>query len=158
MLGDFVDSTKNGVVLKKSLYKTLCSGDKKNDIQFPGFSVINKFKSKLFTQDEIQNLFYGLSYSNKGIQFPWTNVKLIVLPYGKNLTVSDYEMFADKSNEDIIEVCNNYDGRNIFDNILNDCPEHITVFDFIFCKKGGLTSPDTDLIELSGVKKVNYTV
>jgi hypothetical protein len=39
MFLDFVDKSDNGFVLKKTLYKTLCSGDKKNDIQFPGFDL-----------------------------------------------------------------------------------------------------------------------
>ena len=33
----FRSNSGDGFVLKKTLYKTLCSGDKKNDIQFPGF-------------------------------------------------------------------------------------------------------------------------
>lgn len=33
------DKNKERLVLKKSLWPTICSGDKKNDIQFPNFDL-----------------------------------------------------------------------------------------------------------------------
>jgi len=70
-------------VLKKTLYKTLCSGDTQNDIQFPAFTVGNKYKSKGFQDSELQDLFYVVDYANKGQLIPETDIKLIVLPRGK---------------------------------------------------------------------------
>ncbi|MGE5316594.1 MAG: hypothetical protein ACM3ME_01265, partial [Chloroflexota bacterium] len=63
ILSEFVDDTVDGLVLKKSLYKTLCSGDKKNDIQFPTFSGTCKYKSKYFEKNTLQDLFYAIDYT-----------------------------------------------------------------------------------------------
>lgn len=45
MLNEFVLQTEKGFVFQKTLWPTLCSGDKKNDIQFPGFSLSGRYKS-----------------------------------------------------------------------------------------------------------------
>ncbi len=156
ILSDFVEPSENGFVLKKTLYKTLCSGDKKNDIQFPHFEIRNKYKSKAFDEEEIQNLFYAIDYTNKGKLISNTNIKIIVLPLGENLEAKDYEDFLEKRDEARILAKNaSKDETNsepLFD-FANDSDEKITSFDVIFCKKGGLTSPDSDLIELSGIEK-----
>lgn len=156
LLSGFVDATDIGIVLKKTLYKTLCSGDKKNDIQFPGFSVCNRHKSKLFQNDTLQDLFYALDYTNQGKLISGTDIKMIVLPKGDQLTASDYEEFREKKDEVKIGNKNKKDNQNIeeplFD-FFSDNEKVITSFDLIFCKKGGLSSPDKDLIELSGIEK-----
>lgn len=158
ILSDFVDSTKNGLVLKKTLYKTLCSGDKKNDIQFPAFLIKNKHKSKLFQNEEIQNLFYALDYTNKGRLISGTDIKMIILPIGKGLSANDYENFLIKKDETRILAKNKIKKEEkadepLFDFFSDDENNAITSFDLIFCKKGGLTSPDSDLIEISGIEK-----
>jgi hypothetical protein len=99
LLSEFVDNTDKGLVLKKTLYKTLCSGDKKNDIQFPNFLDSNKHKTKLFRNDTLQDLFYALNYTNQGRLILGTDIKLIVLPCGDNLTAADYEEFLKKQDE-----------------------------------------------------------
>ncbi len=156
LLSEFVDATDTGIVLKKTLYKTLCSGDKKNDIQFPAFLVSNKHKSKLFQNDTLQDLFYALDYANQGKLISGTDIKMIVLPKGDQLTASDYKEFLEKRNEAKIIAQNKKDDQNIeeplFD-FFSDNEKTITSFDLIFCKKGGLSSPDKDLIELSGIEK-----
>ena len=156
LLSEFVDVTDIGVVLKKTLYKTLCSGDKKNDIQFPAFIVSNKHKSKLFQNDTLQDLFYALDYTNQGKFISGTDIKMIVLPRGDQLVANDYEEFLEKRNEAKIIVQNRKDDQNLeeplFD-FFSDDEKTITSFDLIFCKKGGLSSPDKDLIELSGIEK-----
>jgi hypothetical protein len=43
--------------------------------------------------------------------------------------------------------------KRCFFNFALDDNKEITTFDLIFCKKGGLTSPDSDLIEISGIEK-----
>ena len=151
ILSEFVDVDEKGAVLKKTLYKTLCSGDKKNDIQFPAFTIGNKHKSKSFNNEELQDLFYAIDYTSKGRLIQGTDIKLIVLSIGENLTAIDYETFREKKYDEnrIVEANNN---DNLFDFSLNE-NENITAFDLIFCKKGGLTSPDSDLIEISGIEK-----
>lgn len=159
ILSDFVDNVANGWVLKKTLYKTLCSGDKKNDIQFPNFELGAKFKSKSFDDDSIQDLFYAIDYSKKGMLIPWTDIKIIILPNGKNLNADDYINFQIKGDEENINQAN-IDNQgdveeplfDIFDEGKND---NIISFDVVFSKKGGATSPDVDLSEISGVEKSN---
>lgn len=154
ILSEFVDDGKNGLVLKKTLYKTLCSGDKKNDIQFPGFLIESKFKSKSFDENELQDLFYALDFTNKGRLISGTDIKLIVLPRGTNLTAIDYELFIEKKDENRITEANKEKNKeDIFFDFSSDDNKNITSFDVILCKKGGLTSPDSDLIEISGIEK-----
>ncbi|MDR2074333.1 MAG: hypothetical protein LBP36_03110 [Oscillospiraceae bacterium] len=156
ILTEFVDRGPHGVALKKTLYKTLCSGDKKNDIQFPGFDINKKYKSKEFQDNELQDLFYALDYTNKGKQIQGTDIKLIVLPRGENLTVDDYETFRSKKDEDRIVDANQdtiQKSPDILFDFFYNTNRKITSFDLIFCKKGGQTSPDRDLIEISGIEK-----
>lgn len=165
MLDDFVDksSSIDGYVLKKTLYKTLCSGDSKNDIQFPSFEVSAKHKSKSFTIDEITDLFYAIDYSKNAVISPTEDIKLIVLPNGDNLTATDYEEFKKETRENLINAELIIDRNNTessekdrFFAWFDDKSEHesvVTQFDLIFSKKGGATSPDTDLLELSGISK-----
>jgi len=158
VLSEFVDNTSNGLVLKKTLYKTLCSGDKKNDIQFPLFIDTNKHKSKKFQSDSLQDLFYAIDYTSKGKLIPGTDIKLIVLPRGEHLTAKDYDDFLEKRDEAKILAKNKDSNQILVDPIFDffsDDEKNITSFDLIFCKKGGLSSPDSDLIELSGIEKSN---
>lgn len=157
MLSDFVDSSSYGLVLKKTLYKTLCSGDKKNDIQFPGFELGAKFKSKAFSDEAIQDLFYAVDYSKRGTLIPGTDIKIIILPCGENLAAEDYIAFQSKGDEEQINQANtdeqNDNGEPLFDIFEKSSNENITSFDVVFSKKGGTTSPDVDLSEISGLKK-----
>lgn len=154
ILSEFVDDSEKGQVLKKTLYKTLCSGDSKNDKQFPMFTNQNKHKAKSFSSNELQDLFYAIDYTSKGKQIAGTDIKLIVLPRGNNLLPVDYETFQIKGDENRI-VASNSDEKegDVLFNFAMDDNINITTFDLIFCKKGGLTSPDSDLVEISGVEK-----
>jgi len=81
---------------------------------------------------------------------------MIVLPKGDQLTATDYEEFLEKRNEAKIIAQNKKDDQNISEplfDFFNDNEKAITSFDLIFCKKGGLSSPPKDLIELSGIEK-----
>lgn len=156
MLGDFFENDKNEYVLKKTLYKNLCSGDKKNDMQFPGLMNSSKYKSKSFSENEAKDLFYAKEYSEKALFYiKSTDIKLIVLPRGDNLQASDYTEFLEKANEKRINSVNNKisDEDPILSPLAIQENNEITSFDFIFSKKGGLTSPDKDLIEVSGIEK-----
>jgi hypothetical protein len=156
VLSEFVDDTNHGLVLKKTLYKTLCSGDKKNDIQFPSFRDTNKYKSKTFQNETLQDLFYAIDYTGKGKVISGTDIKLIVLPRGENLTTKDYDDFLVKRDEAKVIAGNKANIKKTIDPLFDfftDDEKNITSFDLIFCKKGGLSSPDSDLIELSGIEK-----
>jgi len=161
VLSEFVENTSNGMVLKKTLYKTLCSGDKKNDIQFPLFANTNKHKAKNFQDDSLQDLFYAIDYTSKGKLISGTDIKLIVLPRGEHLLAKDYDNFLGKRDEAKILAMNKDSRQTLVDPIFNffsDEEYNITSFDLIFCKKGGLSSPDSDLIELSGIEKSNLRI
>lgn len=152
MTEEFVEQCKEGgLVLKKSLYKNLCSGDTKNDIQFPNFSLKDKNKARTFTDEEISSLFYATSYTSKGRLIYKTDIKLIVLPSGNNLTDEDYTEFQNRNNETSIVNSNEYND-SLFSFAFSENND-ITEFDLILCKKGGMTSPDSDLVEISGIEK-----
>ncbi len=141
-------------VLNKTLYKTLCSGDSKNDIQFPSFNSDNKFKSRSFSKNEIDDLFYAINYSETGlINVFGTDIKIIVLPHGENLVGQDYIDFLENRNEQHVINANINNEEPLFIGIENEDEQNITSFDFIFSKRGGLSSPDVDLLELSGIEK-----
>lgn len=156
MLADFVDPSSFGFTFKKTLYKTLCSGDSKNDIQFPAFQMKNKHKSKAFSDSQVQDLFYAIEYTSRGRLILGTDIKIIVLPRGENLTTEDYEFFQNNRDEVNLKSRNqeqSVDEEPAFDFVSGEVKENIISFDVIFCKKGGTTSPDVDLLEVSGLEK-----
>lgn len=146
----FDDKNKERLVLKKSLWPTICSGDKTNDIQFPNFDLKNRYKTRGFTESEIEDLFYGVAYAKKGKKIPGSEYKLIVLPCGNNLKAEDLKLFQEKRNESLIVSSNEYND-DLISSIL-EISSTFTSFDFIFAKNGG-TKPDTDLIEISNITR-----
>ena len=151
---EYVDGkNKERFVLKKSLWPTICSGDKKNDIQFPNFDLENRYKTRVFTESEIEDLFYGVTYAEKnGKKISDSEYKLIVLPCGDNLKAKDLKLFQEKRNEPAIVSANEYKD-DLISTILG-VSSTFTSFDFIFVKNGG-TKPDTYLIELSNIARSN---
>lgn len=153
MHNEYVDTNKEGLVLKKSRWPTICSGDKKNDIQFPNFDLENRYKTRVFTESEIEDLFYGVTYAEKnGKKISDSEYKLIVLPCGDNLQAKDLKLFQEKRNEPAIVSANEYKD-DLISSILG-VSSTFTSFDFIFVKNGG-TKPDTYLIELSNIARSN---
>ena len=67
-----------------------------------------------------------------------TDIKLIVLPRGENLTAKDYEDFQEKQNEVQIVANNASFNSSLFDFAEIEKAE-ITAFDLIFTKKGRTT-------------------
>ena len=150
MLKEYVAETKIGLVLNKNLWHTICSGDKKNDIQFPNFDLENRYKTRGFTESDIEDLFYGVPYAKKGKMISGSEYKLIVLPFGNNLKADDLKLFIEKENESSIILSNEY-----CDDLISSAlgsSSTFTSFDFIFVKNGG-TKPDTDLIEISNITR-----
>ena len=150
MLKEYVAETKIGLVLNKNLWHTICSGDKKNDIQFPNFDLENRYKTRGFTESDIEDLFYGVPYAKKGKMISGSEYKLIVLPFGNNVKADDLKLFIEKENESSIILSNEY-----CDDLISSAlgsSSTFTSFDFIFVKNGG-TKPDTDLIEISNITR-----
>lgn len=150
MLKEYVAETKRGLVLNKNLWHTICSGDKKNDIQFPNFDLENRYKTRGFTESDIEDLFYGVPYAKKGKMISGSEYKLIVLPFGNNLKADDLKLFIEKENESSIILSNEY-----CDDLISSAlgsSSTFTSFDFIFVKNGG-TKPDTDLLEISNITR-----
>ena len=150
MLDEYVAKTKGGLVLNKNLWHTICSGDKKNDIQFPNFDLENRYKTRGFTESDIEDLFYGVTYAKKGKMIPGSEYKLIVLPFGMNLNADDLKLFIEKKNESSIISSNEYSDDLISSALASNST--FTSFDFIFVNNGG-TKPDTDLIEISNITR-----
>ena len=154
MLKEYVTDTKEGLVLNKYLWHTICSGDKKNDIQFPNFDLENRYKTRAFTESEIEDLFYGVTYAAKnGKNFSDSNYKLIVLPCGDNLKAEDLKLFQEKRNEPAIVSANEYKD-DLISSILEDSST-FTFFDFIFARKERTKPDDTYLMEISNITRSN---
>lgn len=145
-----VKENKERIVLNKSLWPTICSGDETNDIQIPKFDKENRYKTRVFTESEIEDLFYVDQYAKKGKKIDDSDYKLIVLPCGDNLKVEDLILFQEKRNESAIVSANEYKDA-LISSVLEDCST-FTSFDFIFAKEGG-TKPDTYLIEISNITR-----
>lgn len=144
------DKNKERLVLKKSLWPTICSGDDKNDIQFPNFDLENRYKTRVFTESEIEDLFYGDGYAKKnGKKISDSKYKLIVLPCGDNLKAEDLKLFQEKRNEPAIVSANEYKD-DLISSILEDSST-FTSFDFIFAKKERTKADDTYLMEISNI-------
>jgi hypothetical protein len=143
-------------VLDKSIYRTLASGDKKNDIQFPGFRSDTKYKSQYFDNSQVEDLLYGLNaYQSKAQQLRGTDIILTLLPKGKNLSAEDYDSFInkrknttqlDEDNQDAVD-----ENEPLFEAFFKEKEEQVTSFDLLLVNTNGNTNKD--LIEISGVKK-----
>lgn len=143
-------------VLDKSIYRTLASGDKKNDIQFPAFRSETKYKSQYFDNSQVEDLLYGLNaYQSKARQLRGTDIILTLLPKGENLSAEDYSSFInkrknatqlDEANQDVVD-----ENEPVFEAFFHEQEERITSFDLLLVNTNGNTNKD--LIEISGIKK-----
>jgi len=166
MIDKFTKSVNHGYVFDSMLYRTLCSGDTKNDIQFPMFLHDNKYKSRVFNEEDVNNLFYGINYTenpaikpyNLGVPNSSDKIKIVVLPresadnsFVKKLTAEDYINF-NLNREDIIE--STYKSGNsdwLFSTLTEQVAENILAFDVIFVKEG--SNVDSDLLEITGIER-----
>lgn len=155
-------------VFKKLLYRNICSGDEQGDKQFPSFSNDNRYKSFYFQHEDIDNLFYGINATEKGIYLGKDLINIVLLPNGENLEASHYEKFqrivyskddSSKSSEDqleegeIVVKRNNEVVFNFLDNLdeSDDKLKNVTKFDVVFVKQG--QNSDNDLIEVSNIER-----
>lgn len=80
------------------------------------------------------------------------------MPRGINLSAADYEEFFKKRDESKLLAQNKEKNNSSYDplfDFLSDDKKNITSFDLILCNsnRGSQSSPDKDLIELSGIEK-----
>ena len=180
-LQEFIGEKQNGeIVLRKSLYKTLASPEK--NLPFPNFSASNIYKTRTFqrteTEDQILDLIYAINYSTKAAIFD-NDIKVIILPKSKYLTAEKIEEFFEpdqqksknltiqSKSEEFLEKAHNKQKKKALQVVDSNEPDELLQraleiqpkeneeikFDFIFSKAGGMTAPDVDMIELSGIKQ-----
>jgi hypothetical protein len=148
---EITNLTEKGLVPSKSIYRTLCSGNDKNDIQFPSFGLENRFKSFAFKdKEQFEDFLYTGSILNKSFRrLKFTDIDMFVYPVafkGEGISAKDYsDFFFDKKDESRLD----YDP--IFSILDNEGTKRFNRFDFIFADNGGNTT--NDLIELSGIEK-----
>lgn len=163
LLADFLEEQGGKYVLRKFLYKTLIYSTS----QSPGFNSNNIFKTKAFQNyDEVMDLFYAIDYSEKSL-INDRSIKIIILPKGRSLGVTDIEEFFERKNnrniygEDEAEEKLKKESENLqteelldklFEPVLINVGENITQFDFIFSKKNA-SGPDVDMVELSSIER-----
>lgn len=128
------------------IYRTLCSGNNKNDIQFPAFDFSNSHKSFAFKEEEqFRDFLYATTIMNKPkLWIKGSNINVYVYPVsfnGQQIDAENYEsFFFDNRAENSLFS---------FDFLSCDSNEKFTRFDFVFSDSGGNTTKD--LIEISGI-------
>jgi hypothetical protein len=143
--------TGQGLVPSKSIYRTLCSGNYKNDIQFPSFGIDNSFKSFAFkNKEQFEDfLFTGSILKKPFRRLKYTDVDMFVYPVsikGEEISAKDYDdFFFEKKDESRLE------NDPIFSILSNEGAIRFNRFDFVFADNSGNTT--TDLIELTGIEK-----
>ena len=151
----------NGYVLEKFLYKTL-GGDT------PMFDSEAKYKNRFFeSTEDVLDLVYAIDYSKKAV-IAEKNIKIVVLPRGKNLTAEHIEDFfkkkgvieneklgaAEKKIKNVNTSVSEQDYDSLFMPVTEGIAENIVQFDFVFSKKADSPStPDVDMLEISGIEK-----
>lgn len=77
MIMEFVDKkNKERLVLEKSLWPTICSGDKTNDIQFPNFAKENRYKTRVLQNQRLKISFMLINMQRMGRRFVILNMNL----------------------------------------------------------------------------------
>lgn len=134
------------------------------------------------TEDQILDLIYAINYSTKAAIFD-NDIKIIILPKSKYLTAEKIEEFFEPNQENksqknrtltarseserLLEKAHNKQQKKALKEIDLNAPDELLQralqiqpkeneeieFDFIFSKAGGMTAPDVDMIELSGIKQ-----
>jgi hypothetical protein len=147
---------KNLLVPTSFIYPTLCSGNEKNDIQFPNFNFNNSHKSFAFYGNEFLDFLYtsAIIDDKKALnkQKMWvkgTSISIYVFPatyVRQNIKAENYESFFFRNRGE----------QSLFDfDFLNDDTQQtlFTRFDFVFSDTGGNTTKN--LIEISGIERSN---
>jgi hypothetical protein len=148
----------DGTVLKKYIYKTMIPGH-----QLPEFDPENQHRIRLFSQEELMDLFYAIDMA-KTSKFRSGDVKVVVLPRGEKMSAEDVTRFMQgaQSLEKATDQEKEFRGDTIHDEeasvdqvldaALSDAPESIVEFDLVFSEADS-RGQDADLVELSGVSR-----
>ena len=148
VLNEKISRKEDGIiVVSKSIYPTLCSGENKNDIQFPGFVQGNSYKSFFFTENTFDDLLYANEI--RRCHRMWiknSNIDIYVFPYSRtqDIDAETYENFFLKRTAEASLL--SFDFLNSFE---SDISCYSIFFDFVFCEKG---QTDKYLLELSGLE------
>ncbi|MDD2286565.1 MAG: hypothetical protein PHQ11_14340, partial [Paludibacter sp.] len=83
---EVTNTSEHGFVPSKSIYRTLCSGNDKNDIQFPTFDLEKSFRSFSFrNHDQFEDFLYSGSILNKSFRrLRYTDIDMFVFPVAFN--------------------------------------------------------------------------
>jgi hypothetical protein len=146
----------SGSVLRKYIYKTMISSH-----QLPNFDPAKQNRIRLFSDDELINLFYAINMAKKA-KYRSADVKVVVLPRGEGMTAADVTRFMQgaRSLEEAEEQEGEFkaDAENekdasiddLLDSILADTTDNIVEFDLVFSEADS-RGQDADLVELAGV-------
>jgi hypothetical protein len=146
--------TEKGLVPDAYIYRTLCSGNNKNDIQYPAFDKEKAYRSFAFETEEHFNdfLYTGKILDKSFHRLHKTKVDIFVFPIaiqGKNINAAQYDTFFEKTNEDLLPSS---EEPLLF--LINDQESKgFNKFDFILSDNSGNTT--NDLIEISGIERSN---
>jgi hypothetical protein len=151
-----------GTVLKKYIYKTMASPE--SSLQIPDFRAQNQNRIRLFSEDELMDLFYAVDMA-KTSKFRSEDVKVVVLPRGEDMSAEDVTRFMQgaASIEEAAEQEREFRGDTtthdeeatvdqVLDAALSDAPGPIREFDLVFSEADS-RGQDADLVELSGVSR-----
>jgi len=155
------DNTEFGKVPSKAIYRTLCSGNDKNDIQFPKFDINNRIKSFFFKEDEFIDLLHSEDFTEKPLRrLQGTSIEFYVLPVAinenKQIEATDYDDFLKLQDEIRIKMYDkDIDEEPLF-SFFGEEQINFTKFDFIFTDASG--NSKNDLIEISGLEQSKLKV
>lgn len=156
--------TKEGLVPSKSIYRTLCSGNQKNDIQYPSFDYNAAYKSFAFKSQEqfddflytgeILNPTYKLDETSINRKLHGTNINMFIFPVaieGTQISASEYELFFKTKNEKAVAE----DIDPLFSILHDENRKRFSKFDFVLSDCSGKTP--RDLVEISGIERSNLS-
>lgn len=153
---EITNKTEFGEVPSKAIYRTLCSGNDKNDIQFPNFDINSSYKSFHFRNNEfIDFLHSGLFTKEPLRKLNGTSIEFFILPVPLNnenaFNAEMYEEFLKNQDEARIKMYSNEAESEPLFAFFDDININFTKFDFIFTDGSG--NAKNDLIEISGLEK-----
>ena len=161
-----------GRVLRKALYKTLASTIEGPSGRIVNFTTEHEYKNRVFESDEeVLDLIHAINTSQKPAIYK-TDVKIIVLPRGNDLSAEQIERFftrqplesnqpeakAQRIRDDVAaaeeENEDEETSEELFAAALDGATDNMAQFDFIFSKASSSpSSPDVDLIEVPGLER-----
>jgi hypothetical protein len=157
---NIVRETEQGLVPNAYIYRTLCSGSDKNDVQFPSFDKEKAYKSFVFQNEELENFLYAGRILDKSYHFRRlheTKIDMFVLPVvtqGDAITAEEYYSFFFGNGEN--EGDKNEDSFSGDEDPVLNIRGRFNRFDFILSDASGNTK--NDLIEITGVESSHLKV